>query len=198
MNLDTYSTDKKVSILAGLNPAQKLAVEQRGAPLLVLAGAGSGKTKVLTHRIAHMILSGIHPANILAVTFTNKAAKEMKERLTKIIGEEDVRYAWIGTFHSICARILRSEIEKIRIPAPDGSVRTWNKNFVIFDETDTINIVKEAIKSLDLDPKIYVPKTIRYRISEAKNEKRLANDFSKQATDFREERVAKFMQNMRI
>ena len=102
MNLDTHSTDKKISILTGLNPAQKLAVEQRGAPLLVLAGAGSGKTKVLTHRIAHMILSGIHPANILAVTFTNKAAKEMKERLTKIIGEEDVKYSWIGTFHSIC------------------------------------------------------------------------------------------------
>ena len=190
MNLDTHSTDKKISILTGLNPAQKLAVEQRGAPLLVLAGAGSGKTKVLTHRIAHMILSGIHPANILAVTFTNKAAKEMKERLTKIIGEEDVKYSWIGTFHSICARLLRTEIEKIRIAAPDGSIKTWNKNFVIFDETDTINIVKEAIKSLDLDPKIYVPKTIRYRISEAKNEKRTAKDFNGQAVDFREERVA--------
>ena len=191
MNLNTHSTDKKISILNGLNPAQKSAVEHRGSPLLVLAGAGSGKTKVLTHRIAHLILSGAHPANILAVTFTNKAAKEMKERLTKIIGEDEVKYAWIGTFHSICARILRAEIEKVRIPAPDGSIRTWNKNFVIFDETDTINIVKEAIKALDLDPKIYVPKTIRYRISEAKNEKRLAKDFSSQAVDFREERVAK-------
>lgn len=190
MNSETHSTDKKISILAGLNPAQKSAVEQRSSPLLVLAGAGSGKTKVLTHRIAHMIETGVHSGSILAVTFTNKAAKEMKERLRKIVGEENIKYSWIGTFHAICARVLRAEIEKLKIPAPDGSIKTWNKNFVIFDETDTINIVKEAIKSLDLDPKIYIPKRVRYRISEAKNEKRLAKDFSTDSLKFREERIA--------
>jgi DNA helicase-2/ATP-dependent DNA helicase PcrA len=185
----TFEIDNRDNILNGLNPQQKAAVSQSGAPLLVLAGAGSGKTKVLTHRIAYMIASGIRSENILAVTFTNKAAKEMKERLNKIVGEGGIKYSWIGTFHSICARILRNDIEKIKITAPDGSIRRWNKNFVIFDENDTVNIVKEAIKSMDLDPKIYVPKTVRYKISESKNLKKLAKDISSESINFKEERI---------
>ena len=185
---NTLIIDEKIT--AGLNPAQSAAVVQRGAPLLVLAGAGSGKTKVLTHRIAHLIANGVHSGSILAVTFTNKAAKEMKLRVTKLVSEEKIKYAWVGTFHSICARILRQEVEKLELVAADGSIRRWTKNFTIFDETDSVNAVKDAIKSLDLDPKIYVPKTIRYRISEAKNQKKLARDFSTQALDYREEKIA--------
>lgn len=177
-------------ITQGLNPAQKQAVVQRGAPLLVLAGAGSGKTKVLTHRIAHFISRGAHSGSILAVTFTNKAAKEMKIRVGKLVSEENIKYAWLGTFHSVCARILRQDIEKLSYQAADGSKRTWTKNFTIFDETDSVNAVKDAIKSLDLDPKIYVPKTVRYRISEAKNQKQLAKDFHSSALDYREEKIA--------
>ena len=185
---NTLIIDEKIT--AGLNPAQSAAVVQRGAPLLVLAGAGSGKTKVLTHRIAHLIANGVHSGSILAVTFTNKAAKEMKLRVTKLVSEEKIKYAWVGTFHSICARILRQDVEKLELVAADGSIRRWTKNFTIFDETDSVNAVKDAIKSLDLDPKIYVPKTIRYRISEAKNQKKLARDFSTQALDYREEKIA--------
>ena len=181
-------TDRE--ILEGLNPAQQQAVVHLGSPLLVLAGAGSGKTKVLTHRIAYFISRGAHSGSILSVTFTNKAAKEMKERVTKLVSEENIKYAWIGTFHSICSRILRQDIEKLELEAPDGSKRRWTKNFTIFDETDSVNAVKEAIKSLDLDPKIYVPKTIRYRISEAKNQKKFAKDFVAGAVNFREEKIA--------
>lgn len=181
-------TDEK--IIQGLNSAQKRAVVYMGAPLLVLAGAGSGKTKVLTHRIAYLISRGAHSGSILAVTFTNKAAKEMKERITKIVSEENIKYAWLGTFHSICARILRQDIDRLAIQAADGSTRHWSKNFTIFDETDSVNAVKDAIKALDLDPKIYVPKTIRYRISEAKNQKQLAKDFHTTALDYREEKIA--------
>lgn len=178
------------TILTGLNPEQKSAVTEFGAPLLILAGAGSGKTKVLTHRIANMILKGIPASNILAVTFTNKAAKEMKARVEKLVGEEEIKYAWLGTFHAICARILRTEIEKLSILDPSGKSRSWTKNFVIFDETDSVNTVKEAIKALDLDPKIYAPKTIKYRISNAKNEGKSAHNFSSESFNYREEKIS--------
>ncbi len=176
-------------IIAGLNAAQEQAVLHLGSPLLVLAGAGSGKTKVLTHRIAYFISRNIHSGSILGVTFTNKAAKEMKERITKLVSEENIKYAWVGTFHSICSRILRQDIDKLVLEAPDGSPRRWTKNFTIFDEADSVNAVKEAIKALDLDPKIYVPKTIKYRISEAKNQKKFAKDFVSGAINFREEKI---------
>lgn len=178
------------NILKGLNSSQSQAVTHMGSPLLVLAGAGSGKTKVLTHRIANMLASGIHSGAILAVTFTNKAAKEMKSRIENLVGPDAAKYAWVGTFHSVCARILRQDIEKLSITAPDGTKRRWTKNFNIFDETDTVNVVKQCIKSLDLDPKIYNPKTIRYRISECKNLKKMARDFAQGAINYREERVA--------
>lgn len=179
----------KDQILEGLNAEQKAAVVQKGAPLLVLAGAGSGKTRVLTNRIAYFAASGIHPANILAVTFTNKAAKEMKERINSMVEDTAISKAWIGTFHSICARILRQDIESLAVISPEGKKRHWTRSFTIFDETDSVNVVKQAIKALDLDPKIYVPKSTKYRISEEKNQKRFARDFSTQALNFRDEKI---------
>lgn len=184
------STINLEQIITGLNQAQEEAVIHRGAPLLVLAGAGSGKTKVLTHRIAFLVAQGVSSGSILAVTFTNKAAKEMRERVTKLVGEEELKYSWVGTFHSICARILRQDIEKLSLIAADGTKRQWTKNFVIFDETDSVNIVKEAIKSMDLDTKIYNPKTIRYRFSELKNLGKSAKDFNEQVFNYREEKIA--------
>lgn len=175
------------NLLEGLNPAQKEAVIQKGKPLLVLAGAGSGKTKVLTHKIAKMVEDAYDPSSILAVTFTNKAAKEMKARVSKFVGEDRTKYLWIGTFHAICARILRTDIDKISAAHNNG--RTWTRNFVIFDETDSVNTVKEAIKLLGLDPKIYVPKTIRYQISAAKNEGKSAKEFCEKAMNFRDEKI---------
>jgi DNA helicase-2/ATP-dependent DNA helicase PcrA len=183
-----FETDIKNNILNGLNPAQSRAVQETGLPLLVLAGAGSGKTKVLTHRIAYMIANGINPANILAVTFTNKAAKEMKARVVKLVGEEHMKNCWLGTFHSVCMRILRMDIDKMEFT--ETKQKQLTKNFVIFDETDSVNTVKEAIKALDLDPKIYVPKVIKNKISNAKNEGKMAKDFSENVlSNYRDEKI---------
>ena len=190
MQENTTQVDIQERLTEGLNSQQKAAVLQSGSPLLVLAGAGSGKTRVLTNRIAYFVALGIHPANILAVTFTNKAAKEMKERVSKLVNDDHITKAWIGTFHSICARILRQDIESLEVTAPDGSKRTWTKSFTIFDETDSVNVVKQAIKALDLDPKIYVPKSIKYKISEAKNQKKFARDYTTDALSFRDEKVS--------
>jgi DNA helicase-2/ATP-dependent DNA helicase PcrA len=181
--------EMKEKILEGLNSEQKAAVTQIGSPLLVLAGAGSGKTRVLTNRIAYFVACGVHPANILAVTFTNKAAKEMKERITKMVDDPAINKSWIGTFHSVCARILRQDIEGLAVISPEGKKRHWTSNFTIFDETDSVNVVKQAIKALDLDPKIYVPKSIKYKISEEKNQKRFARDFSTNALNYRDEKI---------
>ncbi len=190
MDINAQLQKSNPSILAGLNSAQLEAVSFFGAPLLVLAGAGSGKTKVLTHRLAHIIDLGASPDSILSVTFTNKAAQEMRERIAHLVGEASIKNAWVGTFHAICARLLRSEIERLKVTAPNGQIRTWTRNFVIFDETDTVNVVKEAIKILDLDPKLYNPKTVRYRISSAKNEGRSSTKFTEGALNYREEKVA--------
>jgi DNA helicase-2/ATP-dependent DNA helicase PcrA len=188
--MSQVNTDEiKAKIIEGLNAQQKEAVVQIGAPLLILAGAGSGKTRVLTNRIAYFVACGVHPANILAVTFTNKAAKEMKERVNKMVDDEAISKAWIGTFHSICARILRQDIESLAVISPEGKKRHWTRSFTIFDETDSVNVVKQAIKALDLDPKIYVPKSIKYKISEEKNQKRFARDFSTQALNYRDEKI---------
>ena len=115
------------NILEGLNTKQREAVEEKEGTLLVLAGAGSGKTKVLTSRIVNLVNSGVNPYKILAVTFTNKAAKEMKERLSKMLGEDVVKKMWVGTFHNICGRILRFDLENYK--SEDGKV--WNNNYVI-------------------------------------------------------------------
>jgi DNA helicase II / ATP-dependent DNA helicase PcrA len=145
--------------LQGLNEPQKEAVLHVDGPIMIVAGAGSGKTKVLTTRIAHLMASGVDSFNILALTFTNKAAAEMKERVEKILGNNEARNLYIGTFHSVFARILRAEAEKIGYP----------RNFTIYDTDDAKSVVKTVINELSLDDKQYKPNTIYNRISSAKN-----------------------------
>ncbi|MDA9563212.1 ATP-dependent helicase [Flavobacteriales bacterium] len=142
-----------------LNKAQRDAVENIKGPSMVIAGAGSGKTRVLTYRIAHMIHNNIDAFNILALTFTNKAAKEMKERIAAQVSESEARNIWMGTFHSIFARILRTESEKLGYPS----------NFTIYDAQDSKNLIKAIVKEMGLDDKIYKPNIIANRISNAKN-----------------------------
>ncbi len=154
----------KQDLLEGLNPEQRRAVETTEGPLLIQAGAGSGKTMVLTHRIAHIIASHkATPYNILAVTFTNKAAKEMRERVAKLLGENaDNRsfMPWMGTFHSICVRLLRQDGEYVGLP----------KSFVIFDESDRLSAIKQASKQVMLDEKSFPPRSLSGLISSAKND----------------------------
>ncbi len=145
--------------LKGLNEAQYEAVTTIEGPLMVLAGAGSGKTRVLTMRIAHLITNGVSPFNILALTFTNKAAKEMKERIAKVVGDSDAKSIWMGTFHSVFARILRSEAHYLGFPS----------NFTIYDTQDSLNVMKKVLKELNIDPDLYKPKKVMSRISAYKN-----------------------------
>ena len=150
----------QASVLDALNPQQREAAEQVDGPVLIFAGAGSGKTRALTYRVAHMVRErNIPPESILAVTFTNKAAGEMKERIRTLVGNEG-RRLWAGTFHSICARLLRADGEAIGIPS----------NYVIFDDTQQRSLIKEALSILDIDPKEYKPSDVHFRISFAKNE----------------------------
>lgn len=174
------------NILDNLNKEQREAVETVKGPLLVLAGAGSGKTKLLTSRIAYLIQNGVRPRNILAVTFTNKAAKEMKERLGNILGENVVKYMWVGTFHGICGRILRENIENYSFQ----SGKRLDKNFSIYDETDSNAVIKQAIKKLNLDDKVYAPKLVKTVISNAKNKMQDAYTFATFARDFKSQKIA--------
>lgn len=174
------------NILEKLNNEQLQAVKHTNGSLLILAGAGSGKTRVLTSRIAYLIKSGVKAREILAVTFTNKAAKEMRERLASILGEEVVKYMWVGTFHSICGRILRQDIENFSFP----SGKTLDKNFTIYDEQDSVAVIKAAVKKLNLDDKIYAPKLIKSIISNAKNKMQDAFSFSTFARDFKTQKIA--------
>jgi len=175
------------------NILEKLNVEQRDAAtttegaLLILAGAGSGKTRVLTTRIAYMIQHGAISGKILAVTFTNKAAREMKERLASILGENVIKYMWVGTFHSICGRILRQDIENYSFQ----SGKKLDKNFTIYDETDSLAVIKQCVKKLNLDDKIYAPKLIKTVISNAKNKMQDAFSFATFAKDFKSQNIAK-------
>ncbi len=173
-------------LLKTLNEQQKEAVVEKEGALLVLAGAGSGKTKVLTTRIVNLVKSGVNPYKILAVTFTNKAAKEMRERLSKMIGEDTVKKMWVGTFHNICGRILRFDIENYK--SPDG--KKWDKNYVIYDESDTNTIIKNAIKKLNLDEKTFAPKLIKAAISNAKSKMQDAYTFSTRARDYRTQKIS--------
>lgn len=147
------------NLLLQLNQSQSQAVQFCTGPSLVIAGAGSGKTRVLTYKIAYLLQSGLHPQNILALTFTNKAAREMRTRIAQLVGEHQARYLWMGTFHSIFSRILRSEAERIG----------FTSNFTIFDSSDSRNLIKTIIKEYQLDDKIYKPAKIQSIISQAKN-----------------------------
>lgn len=173
-------------ILENLNNEQMSAVKNIKGSLLILAGAGSGKTKVLTSRIAYLIKSGVRAGEILAVTFTNKAAKEMRARLGTILGEETVKRMWVGTFHSICGRLLRQDIESFEFP----SGKKLDKNFTIYDESDSMAVIKAAVKKLNLDDKIYAPKLVKSIISNAKNKMQDANSFSTFARDFKSQKIA--------
>lgn len=174
------------NLLENLNKEQVEAVQTTKGPLLILAGAGSGKTKVLTTRIAYMIQNGVRPRNILAVTFTNKAAKEMKERIGKIIGEDTVKYMWVGTFHGICGRILRENIDKYNT----ATGKNLDKNFTIYDDSDTNQIITRAIKKLNLDDKVYQTKLVKSVISNAKNKMQDATTFATFARDFKSQKIA--------
>ena len=174
------------NILETLNAEQQDAAKTTKGALLILAGAGSGKTRVLTTRIAYMIQHGAVAGKILAVTFTNKAAREMKERLSSILGENIVKYMWVGTFHSICGRILRQDIENFTFP----SGKKLDKNFTIYDETDSLAVIKQAVKKLNLDDKIYAPKLIKTVISNAKNKMQDAYTFATFARDFKSQKIA--------
>lgn len=162
-------------LLRGLNTAQAAAAAHEAGPLLILAGAGSGKTKTLTHRIAHLIAEkGVQPEAILAVTFTNKAAKEMRERLAGLLGREShdrFFMTWMGTFHSICVRLLRREGEHIGVP----------RNFVIFDEADRLGLIKQAMKQLGISEKQYTPRAISSLISSAKNDGITPDEYARTA-----------------
>ena len=174
------------NLLENLNEQQVESVKTTRGALLILAGAGSGKTKVLTSRIAYMIKNGIKAHNILAVTFTNKAAKEMRERLSAILGEDVVKYMWVGTFHSICGRILRQDIDKYAFQ----SGKSLDKNFTIYDEQDSMAVIKQAIKKLNLDDKTYQPKLVKAVISNAKNKMQDAYTFATFARDFKSQKIA--------
>ncbi|MEM0981219.1 MAG: DNA helicase PcrA [Cyanobacteria bacterium P01_H01_bin.58] len=208
----TASTD----FLAKLNPSQRSAVEHFCGPLLVVAGAGSGKTRALTFRIANLVLNHrVDPENILAVTFTNKAAKEMKERIEVLFAEQEAeakhgkrlsalpeyeqtklrsyvyknvtKHLWIGTFHALCSRILRFDIEKYQ--HPEGY--TWKKTFSIFDESDAQSLVKTIVtKDLNLDDKKFNPRSVRYAISNAKNQNLTPAEFEKEQPNYRGRMIA--------
>ena len=148
-----------MTLLEDLNSGQRAAVEYCDSPQLVIAGAGSGKTRVLTYKIAYLLEQGYQPWNILALTFTNKAAREMKERIGRLVGQEKALRLQMGTFHSVFARILRAEADKIG----------FNSNFTIYDQTDARSLVKNIIKEMQLDDKVYKPASVADRISMAKN-----------------------------
>lgn len=168
-----------MDILEGLNPAQKEAVEAINGPVLILAGPGSGKTRVITHRVAYLIkVCGVSPHRIMAVTFTNKAAREMKERLESMVGVA-AKELTMGTFHATCARILRIDGRAIGIPP----------EFVIYDNDDQLSVLKKALVALNLDPKQYAPKAISQSISEAKSQMVSPADYKRSSRSYFDEVV---------
>ena len=171
-----------LNLLDDLNPKQREAVNQIDGPCLVIAGAGSGKTKVLTYKIAHLIDNcGVKPWNILAITFTNKAANEMKERVQSLIGDA-INDIWLGTFHSICVKILRKFIDRLG----------YDSSFAIFDTADQKTLVKKCLKELDIDSKIFTEKSIINEISNAKNMMAKPDDYLlRNKGDYRKEKIGK-------
>ena len=172
--------------LEGLNERQREAVLEDKGAILVLAGAGSGKTKVLTSRIVELIQKGASPNDILAVTFTNKAAREMQERLSSYLGENIVKRMWVGTFHSICGRILRRDLENYK--TKDN--RHWDNNYVIYDDSDTKTLLKNILKDFNLDEKVYDIKSIKSVISNAKNKMQDAYTYATYAKDYYSQKVS--------
>ena len=172
-----FLTDR---LLNGLNPEQQKAVKATDGPLLIMAGAGSGKTRVLTHRIAYlMVEKEVNPYNILAITFTNKAAREMRERIERMMGGV-AEQVWISTFHSMCVRILRRDIDRIG----------YNRNFTILDPTDQQSVIKAILKDKNIDPKKFDPRAILGTISSAKNELTTPEEFAKTTGDYYQQRVS--------
>lgn len=177
------------ALLAQLNEPQQRAVQALGGPVLVLAGPGSGKTRVLTHRVAYLIDElRIDPHRILAVTFTNKAAREMKERLSALIGEEYTKRLWAGTFHSICVRILRADIEKLGL----------RRDFVVYDDDDQQQLMRRVVKELNLDEKQYSPRAVHSAISRAKNELVGPEAFARQGRNYWDEIVARCYERYQV
>jgi ATP-dependent DNA helicase PcrA len=169
-----------LDIFTGLNPAQQAAVKHTDGPLLIMAGAGSGKTKVLTCKVANLLANGVAPYNILAITFTNKAAAEMRERVDRMIGEQ-AKNIWLSTFHSFCARFLRWEIE---------STGKYKRNFVIYDSGDSQVVIKSCLKELNLDEKQYTPGSVQSVISNAKNILQGPAMFARDADTFFKQKLA--------
>jgi DNA helicase-2/ATP-dependent DNA helicase PcrA len=168
------------ALLEGLNEPQREAVLHGQGPLLILAGAGSGKTRVLTHRIAHLVHSGkARPGEILAITFTNKAAQEMRERVEVLVGNR-ARAMWVMTFHSACARMLRSDAHRLG----------YTRGFTIYDEQDSVRLVKRCIDELDVDPKRFTPRAIKRQISDAKNQLLDASGYREKVGSFFEQTAA--------
>ena len=174
-----------MDILATLNPAQRKAVEAIEGPVLILAGPGSGKTRVITHRVAYLVrVCGVNPHHIMAVTFTNKAAREMKERLEQLLGWE-IEALTLGTFHAICARILRRE----------GKAIGLNSGFVIYDDEDQLNLIKQSLQEINLDPKQYAPRALKSAISGAKSRLISPQDYANRIYSYFEEIVQRVYQH---
>ena len=177
---DTASSDRIADLLAGLNPPQRDAVTHGEGPLLILAGAGTGKTRVLTHRIAFLEHTGMARANeILAITFTNKAAQEMRERVEVLLGRR-TRAMWVMTFHAACARMLRAEAEKLG----------YTRQFTIYDSADSRRLVKRALDELGVDTKRYTPGAVHHQISDAKNKLRDSEAYGQMVGSYFEQTVA--------
>ena len=177
-----------MNYLDQLNAAQRAAVEYNEGPHLVIAGAGSGKTRVLTYKIAYLLERGIQAGNILALTFTNKAAREMKSRIANLVGEQMARYLWMGTFHSICTRILRQEAELLG----------YTRDFTIYDTTDSKSVIKHIVKDMQLDEKTYKPNVILSRISLAKNQLLSPTSYSSNRDYTMQDRFARIPEVSRI
>jgi ATP-dependent DNA helicase UvrD/PcrA len=176
-----------MDFLSSLNPAQRDAVEQTDGPLLILAGAGSGKTRVIAHRIAYLVGSGrARPEEVLAVTFTNKAADEMRGRVERLLGE-DCRQVWLSTFHSLCARILRREAPLVNL----------SRDFVIYDSSDQLSVVKQAMKALDIDDKLIPPRAALARISQAKNKMEGPDQLQAAGWSLRDQQIGRIFERYR-
>src|SRR3954451_13422974 len=168
------------ALLEGLNPPQREAVMHGEGPLLILAGAGSGKTRVLTHRIAYLLRTGQARADeILAITFTNKAAGEMRERVEQLVGRA-TRAMWVMTFHSACARMLRADAHRLG----------YTRQFTIYDAADSRRMIKKGVDDLEIDPKRFTPRAMQSQISDAKNKLRSADDYRQMVGSYFEQTVA--------